>query len=242
MHIVPERSVRARDMAWEWMVDAGEKFQVGNLVLVMVNKVEASSVDQIIIEVDAKSPTANINKDNLRKCHKQGKYTGIITEVYKGTYFIRLDIGVNAVAHSCNMSALPGKKDKIGFVVTRINDNYEVAEGIITRLIKREGTRRGVPEFYIVIRKEGKEQKSFFLLDEEEQERDIFCVRSFGFDNQGFMEFYRKIRWIVPGRTRIIGTKTQEVWKLRRPNIGICTATGMILGYVLPKLLEMMYG
>ena len=37
----------------------------------------------------------------------------------------------------CNMSALPGKKDKIGFVVTRINDNYEVAEGIITRLIKR---------------------------------------------------------------------------------------------------------
>lgn len=132
-----EVSVRARDMAWEWMVDAGEKFQVGDLVLVMVNKVEASPVDQIIIEVDAKSPTANINKDNLRKCHKQGKYTGIITEVYKGTYFIRLDIGVNAVAHSCNMSALPGKKDKIGFVVTRINDNYEVAEGIITRLIKR---------------------------------------------------------------------------------------------------------
>ena len=106
-----------------------------------------------------------------------------------------------------------------------------------------EGTRRGVPEFYIVIRKEGKEQKSFFLLDEEEQERDVFCVRSFGFDNQGFMEFYRKLRWIVPGRTRIIGTKTQEVWKLRRPNIGICTAAGMLLGYVLPKLLEMMmYG
>ena len=105
-----------------------------------------------------------------------------------------------------------------------------------------EGTRRGVPEFYIVIRKEGKEQKSFFLLDEEEQERDVFCVRSFGFDNQGFMEFYRKLRWIVLGRTRIIGTKTQEVWKLRRPNIGICTAAGMLLGYVLPKLLEMMYG
>ena len=132
-----EVAVRARDKAWEWIVVAGEKFQVGDLVLVMVNKVEASSVDQIIIEVDAKSPTANINKDNLRKCHKQGKYTGIITEVYKGTYLIRLDIGVNAVAHSCNMSALPGKKDKIGFVVTRINDNYEVAEGIITRLIKR---------------------------------------------------------------------------------------------------------
>ena len=82
-----EVSVRARDMAWEWMGDAGEKFQVGDLVLVMVNKVEADSVDQIRVEVDAKSPTANTNKDNLRKCHRQGKYTGIITEVYKGTYF-----------------------------------------------------------------------------------------------------------------------------------------------------------
>ncbi len=67
--------------------DAGEKFQVEDLVLVMVNKVEVDSVDQIRVEVDAKSPTANTNKDNLRKCHRQGKYTGIITEVYKGTYF-----------------------------------------------------------------------------------------------------------------------------------------------------------
>ena len=89
------------------------------------------------MEVDAKTPTANLNKDNLRKCHRQGKYTGVITEVYKGTYFMRLDIGVNAVAHSCNMPTLPGKGDKIGIVVHRINDSYEVAEGIITRLIKR---------------------------------------------------------------------------------------------------------
>lgn len=132
-----EVSVRARDMAWEWMLDANEKFQVGDLIQIMVNKVEGTEPGEIHVEVDAKSPTANINKDNLRKCHRQGKYTGVITEVYKGTYFIRLDIGINAVAHSCNMSALPGKGDKIGIVVTRINDNYEVAEGIITRLIKR---------------------------------------------------------------------------------------------------------
>ncbi|MFR8172714.1 MAG: RNA-binding protein [Marvinbryantia sp.] len=132
-----EVSVRARDMAWEWMVDAAEKFQIGDLVLVTVNEVRAKSPDEISVSVDAKSATANINKDNLKKCHRQGKYVGTITDVYKGTYFIRLDIGVNAVAHSCNMPSLPGKRDKIGFVVTRINDNYEVAEGIITRLIKR---------------------------------------------------------------------------------------------------------
>jgi len=136
------------------------------------------------------------------------------------------------------------EEDSLAVCQPEKNGKYESCRIFYDEMDKIvEGTRRGVPEFYIVIRKEGKEQKSFFLLDEEEQERDVFCVRSFGFDNQGFMEFYRKLRWIVPGRTRIIGTKTQEVWKLRRPNIGICTAAGMLLGYVLPKLLEMMmYG
>ncbi len=132
-----EVSVRARDMAWEWMVDAGEKFQVGELTLVTVNKINMKSIEEMEISVDAKSATANVNKDNLKKCVRQGKYVGTITDVYKGTYFMRLNIGVNAVAHSCNMASLPSKRDEVGFVVTRINDKYEVAEGIITRLIKR---------------------------------------------------------------------------------------------------------
>ena len=125
------------DMAWEWMVDAGEKFQVGELVLVTVNQVRMKSVEDMEVSVDAKSAAANVSKDNLKKCVRQGKYVGIITDVYKGTYFMRLNIGVNAVAHSCNMASLPSKRDEVGFVVTRINDRYEVAEGIITRLIKR---------------------------------------------------------------------------------------------------------
>lgn len=132
-----EVSVRARDMAWEWMVDAGEKFQVGELTLVTVNKINMKSIEEMEISVDAKSATANVNKDNLKRCVKQGKYVGTITDVYKGTYFMRLNIGVNAVAHSCNMASLPSKRDEVGFVVTRINEKYEVAEGIITRLIKR---------------------------------------------------------------------------------------------------------
>ncbi len=132
-----EVSVRARDMAWEWMVDAGEKFQVGELVLVTVNQIRMKSIEDMEVSVDAKSAAANVSKDNLKKCVRQGKYVGIITDVYKGTYFMRLNIGVNAVAHSCNMASLPSKRDEVGFVVTRINDRYEVAEGIITRLIKR---------------------------------------------------------------------------------------------------------
>ena len=132
-----ECSVRARDMAWEWMPDATEKFQVGDLVLVCVNKIEMPDAENMTVSVDAKGATENTNKDNLKKCHRQGKYSGIVVDVYKGTYFIRLDLGVNAIAHECNMASLPGKRDKIGFVVTRINETSEVAEGIITRLIKK---------------------------------------------------------------------------------------------------------
>ena len=66
-----EVSVRARDMAWEWMLDASEKFQVGDLIQVMVNKVEGQEPEHLSVEVDAKTPTANLNKDNLRKCHSR---------------------------------------------------------------------------------------------------------------------------------------------------------------------------
>ena len=44
----------------------------------------------------------------------------------------------------------------------------------------------------------------------------------------------------VPGKTRIIGTKNQEVWNLRKPNIEVCIVAGMIACYVIPKLLEVM--
>ena len=98
-----------------------------------------------------------------------------------------------------------------------------------------EGTRSGSSGILYRDPKRRERTESFFLLDEEEQERDVFCVRSFGFDNQGFMEFYRKLRWIVPGRTRIDREpKTQEVWETAtaeyrnlygsRHAFGVCTS------------------
>ena len=82
-----------------------------------------------------------------------------------------------------------------------------------------EGSRRGIPEFYIVL-DENENRESFFLLDEEEQDRTIFLVRSFGFNHQRFTEFYRKLRWNVPGkpeslerRTRRYGTFENQISK-----------------------------
>ena len=51
--------------------------------------------------------------------------------------FFRLELGVNAIAHSCYNSRTVGKKDKVSFVVTHIDEERNVAVGIITRIIKQ---------------------------------------------------------------------------------------------------------
>lgn len=132
-----ECSLKARDMTWEWLSDANEKFATGDVVSVVVKSVTGSTAANLKVEVSAKEAKANVNRENLLRLKRQGKYVGRITDVYKGTYFICLNCRVNAVAHSCNMASLPGQGDEVGFLVTRINEEREVAEGIITRIIKR---------------------------------------------------------------------------------------------------------
>lgn len=132
-----ECSLKARDMTWEWLSDANERFAIGDVVSVVVKNISGSKAEELKIEVSAKEAKANVNKENLLRLRRQGKYVGRVTDVYKGTYFICLNCQVNAVAHSCNTASLPGQGDEVGFLVTRINEEREVAEGIITRIIKR---------------------------------------------------------------------------------------------------------
>lgn len=102
-----------------------------------------------------------------------------------------------------------------------------------------EGSRRGVPEFYVVI-KNDEHRKSFILLDDEEEERLIFCVRSLGYGTEEFREFYKKLKWEVPGKVRIVGTKHQETWNLKQSYAGLCLAAGIAIIYIIPKIIEVM--
>lgn len=61
----------------------------------------------------------------------------MVTDVHKGVVFIRLTNGVNAIAHSCLDRRMPGKKDDVCFAVTHIDEEQDVAVGIITRIIKQ---------------------------------------------------------------------------------------------------------
>ena len=132
-----ECSILARDLSWDWMGDATERFHVGEQILVRILSVKLHSLEDISVKADVKSVNGNTSKENLSKCKIQGKYAGTVTDIHKGTVFVRLHIGVNAVAHSCYDNRLPGKKDEVSFVVTRIDTERNVAVGLISRIIKQ---------------------------------------------------------------------------------------------------------
>lgn len=132
-----ECSILARDLSWDWLGDATERFHVGEQILVRILSVKIRSLEDISVKADVKSVNGNTSKDNLSKCKIQGKYAGTVTDIHKGTVFVRLHIGVNAVAHSCYDNRMPGKKDDVSFVVTRIDADRNVAVGLISRIIKQ---------------------------------------------------------------------------------------------------------
>ena len=132
-----ECSIMARDLAWDWIGDAHERFSVGDQVLVRVLSVRRDGPEEIAVKADIKSVSQNTSHDNLKKCRIQSKYAGKVTDVHKGVVYVRLSNGVNAVAHSCYDYRMPGKKDDVSFAVTRLDEERGVAVGIITRVIRR---------------------------------------------------------------------------------------------------------
>ncbi|WP_195614647.1 S1 RNA-binding domain-containing protein [Intestinimonas butyriciproducens] len=132
-----ECSILARDLAWDWIGDAHERFSVGDEVLVRILNVRRNSLEDLSIRADIKSTSENTDRDNLQKCRIQGKYAGKVTDVHKGVVYVRLANGVNAVAHSCYDYRMPGKKDDVSFAVTHLDVERGIALGIITRIIRQ---------------------------------------------------------------------------------------------------------
>lgn len=132
-----ETSIPARDLSFDWLGDARERFHVGEHILVRILNVEGDTPETLSVQADVRSVEGNTSKENLKKCHVQGKYAGTVEDIHKGTVFVRLELGVNAIAHSCYDNRTVGKKDIVSFVVTHIDEDRNVAVGIITRIIKQ---------------------------------------------------------------------------------------------------------
>ena len=132
-----ETSIPARDLSFDWLGDARERFHVGDHILVRIQEVKADDPEHISVRADVKSVEGDTSKANLALCKVQGKYAGTVEDIHNGTVFVRLQIGVNAIAHTCYDSRTVGKKDEVSFVVTHIDSERNVALGIITRIIRQ---------------------------------------------------------------------------------------------------------
>ena len=110
-----------RDLSWDWIGDARKHYHVGDRVLVRIQEVQRNSLLDITIRADIKSVKKKTNLDKLKNCRVQGKYAGQITDISRGTVFIRLFNGANAIAYACYDRRMPGKMDDVSFVVTRID-------------------------------------------------------------------------------------------------------------------------
>lgn len=132
-----ETSILARDLSFDWLGDARERFHVGEHILVRILSVAAEGPEKISVKADVKSVEGNTSIENMKKCKIQGKYAGTVEDIHKGTVFVRLSIGVNAIAHSCYDSRTVGKKDEVSFVVTHIDEERNVAVGLISRIIRQ---------------------------------------------------------------------------------------------------------
>ncbi|MBQ8910278.1 MAG: S1 RNA-binding domain-containing protein [Oscillospiraceae bacterium] len=132
-----DTNVFSRNLTWYWVSDVREYYSIGDTILLRVTSISGTKTSNIQIEVDAKSLAANTNRDNLRKCRIQGKYTGKVVDVRRGVIYVRLSNGTNAIAHFCQDFRIPGKKDDVSFVVTRLEEEHNVAIGIVTRIIRQ---------------------------------------------------------------------------------------------------------
>ena len=104
-----------------------------------VTKIDASGE-----EPDITIEGAKIHDPFKSGCKVGGRYVGEITGYDKGRFFIHLDNGTNALAHSSASMEdyLPKPKDIVAFVVSRIQteNDIDTATGKIVRVIRRSHT------------------------------------------------------------------------------------------------------
>lgn len=132
-----ETTVLARDLAWYWISDARDYLAIGDTILLRILSVTRDSIENIRVTADARSLQSDTSREVLSRCRVQSKYAGKVTDVHRGVVYMRLSNGVNAVAHSCLDHRTPGKKDDVTFVVTKLDEDWGVAVGIITRIIRQ---------------------------------------------------------------------------------------------------------
>jgi ribosomal protein S1 len=132
-----ETPIRNQDLSWGYVGDCRNEYFVGDSVQVRVTYVEGDSPETLFIRADIKSLTEDTTREKLLALKPQTNCIGRVTDSGGGIIFIRLLDGIRAMAHKCFDHRKPGKGDDVMFVVTRIDEDSEIAFGIIPRIVKR---------------------------------------------------------------------------------------------------------
>ena len=132
-----ETPIFAREVAWEWVDDCNDYFGIGDRVLVKILSIDRSDPRNIRLRASIRETAPIPARENIQKCVVQGKYIGKVSDVDRNAIYVRLNVGVNAIALAVHDRRTPSRKDDVSFVVTRIDEDAGIAIGIITRIIKQ---------------------------------------------------------------------------------------------------------
>lgn len=133
-----ECPIIARDISWDWMGDCHDYYRIGDRILVRVTEIQnRDDPDNLRIRADIRSISDSNTIEKLKNCRLQSKYVGTITDIRNGRIYIRLSNGINAIAQTCYDTRMPGKRDEVSFVLTKIDMERRIAMGIVSRIIRQ---------------------------------------------------------------------------------------------------------
>jgi len=132
-----ETPIRNKELSWNHIGDARDKYFVGDSVQVRIRGVQGDTIETLRVKADIKSLTENTNYEKLLALKPQTNCIGKVTDVVKGVVYINLVDGVRAISHKCFDRRRPARGDDVLFVCTRVDKENGFAIGIISRIIKR---------------------------------------------------------------------------------------------------------
>ncbi len=133
-----ECPIIARDISWDWMGDCHDYYRIGDRILVRVTEIQnRDDPANLRIRADIRSIKDSNTIEKLKSCRLQSKYVGTITDIRNGRIYIRLSNGINAIAQTCYDTRMPGKRDEVSFVLTKIDMERRIAMGIVSRIIRQ---------------------------------------------------------------------------------------------------------
>ena len=132
-----ETTIYTRELSWDWVSDASASFSVGYRVIVKITSISGRSEDNpLVVEASVRLAVSNKQEELIKQMRNGNLYAGQVIAIRKGTYLLKLNNGVNAMAHSTYSRKSIVKNDTVAFLCGRIDKKTLVVTGSITRLIK----------------------------------------------------------------------------------------------------------